>query len=193
MTNQTIRITKICTAFALSFLFIFTALYSYWDSFQYAYELTFLSNFITGLFLLAVAILWICNKSVPQVVFLDFTILLLIVFGVCIAFIEQFNFDGGFLFLHGVNPLLMVAFYLLFSNQTKVRWQFLCTVLILPFAYLVFALSFGSITNNYIYFFLDYNTYGIMYTVAFIVGILVGIIIVSIALYYLNRFIHRYF
>ena len=57
----------------------------------------------------------------PQILFLDFTILLLIVFGVCMAFVAEFNFEGGFAFLHIVNPLLMFIFYLFLSNQTKVK------------------------------------------------------------------------
>lgn len=190
MNNKTLEIIKITSAFVLSVVFIFTAIYSY--SGVISYELTFLSNFLTGLFLLSVAILWLCNKNVPQYLFLDFTILLMIVFGVCMAFVSEFNFKGGFTFLHIVNPLLMLVFYLFISNQTNLKGQFLLTVLVMPIAYLIFALIFGAATGNYIYFFLDYTKYGAAYTILFVLGILIGIFVITVGLYYLNRLIHKY-
>lgn len=192
MNGKASKIIKIGSAFALAFVLIFSALYSYCSDIKYAYELTFLSNFLTGLFLLIVGILWLCNKSVPQFLFLDFTILLLIVFSVCMAFVAEFNFEGGFAFLHIVNPLIMFVFYLFLSNQIKVKWQFLFTVLVMPTAYLIFALLFGATTGNYIYFFLDYAKYGVGYTILFILGILMGLIAVSFGLYFLNRLIHKH-
>lgn len=192
MKDKALKIIKISSAFTLFFVLIFTALNSYYSDMKYAYELTFLSNFLTGLFLLSVGILWLCNKSVPQFLFLDFTILLLIVFGVCMAFVAEFNFEGGFAFLHIVNPLLMFVFYLFLSDQTKVKWQFLFTVLVMPLLYLIFALIFGATTGNYIYFFLDYTEYGVGYTILFILGIAVGLVAVGTGLYFLNRRIHKH-
>lgn len=189
--DKTLRIIKICSAFALAFVFVFTAIYSYADDLKYTYELTFLSNLSAGLFLLVAGILWLCNKSVPQFLFLDFTILLLIVFGVCMAFAAEFNFAGSFAFLHIVNPLLMLTFYLFFSDQSKAKWQFLFTILTMPIIYIIFALIFGATTGNYIYFFLDYTKYGVGYTVLFILGIAVGLAAVGIGLYFLNRLIHK--
>lgn len=122
--DKTLRIIKICSTFAFAFVFVFSAIYSYADDLKYTYELTFLSNLSTGLFLLVVGILWLCNKSVPQFLFLDFTILLLIVFGVCMAFAAEFNFAGGFAFLHIVNPLLMLTFYLFFLINRRLSGSF---------------------------------------------------------------------
>ena len=190
--DKTLRIIKICSAFALAFAFVFSAFYSYADDLKYTYELTFLSNLSTGLFLSVVGILWLCHKSIPQFLFLDFTILLLIVFGVCMAFAAEFNFVGGFAFLHIVNPLLMLAFYLFLSNQINVKWQFLFTILTMPIIYIIFALIFGATTGNYIYFFLDYTKYGVGYTILFILGIAVGLVAVGTGLYFLNRLIHKH-
>lgn len=192
MGTKCLKPIKISAAFLLAFVFLFTAVYSYRASFEFAYELTFLSNFSAGLFLSVVGILWLCNQKVAEFLFLDFTILLLIVFGVCMVFVAEFNFEGGFAFLHIVNPLLMLVFYLIFSDQTKVKWQFLFTVLVMPIAYMIFALIFGATTGNYIYFFLDYTQYGAGYTVLFLVGIAAGLIAVSVGLYFLNRLVHKH-
>lgn len=192
MKDKTLKIIKISTMFVLAFTFLFTALYSYSDSWEYLYELTFLSNFLTGLFLLIAGILSFLNKSVPQFMFLDFTVLLLIVFGVCVSFITEFNFENGFLYLHIVNPLLMLVFFLFGSDQSRVKRQQLFTVLAMPFVYLIFASIFGAATGNYIYFFLNYTEYGIGNTLLFIFGILIGIIVVSAGLCCLNKLIHKH-
>lgn len=171
---------------------MFTTLSSYRFNFEYAYELTFLGNFLAGLFLLIVGFFWLFKKQVPEILFLNLTMLLLITFGVCMAFVADFNFEGGFLFLHIINPLLMLAFYLVFSNQSKTKWQYIFTVFVLPLIYLIFALIYGASTDDSIYFFLDYDTYGIGYSITFISGILVGLFVISIVLYCINKLIHRY-
>lgn len=192
MKEKALRIIKAILAFALGYIFLFTTLSSYSLYFKYAYELTFLGNFLAGLFLVIVGFFWLFNKQVPEILFLDFTMLLLITFGVCMAFITDFNFEGRFLFLHIINPLLMLAFYLIFSNQTKTKWQNIFTVFALPLIYLIFALIYGASTDSSIYFFLDYNTYGIGYSITFISGILVGLFVMSIILYCINKLIHRH-
>lgn len=192
MNNKILKSIKISSAFVLAFTFIFNAIFSYANNLKYVYELTFLSNILTGLFLLVMGILWLCNKSVPQFLVLDFTVLLLIVFGVCMSFASEFNFEGSFAFLHIVNPLLMLAFYLFLSNQTNVKWQFIFTILAMPMVYMIFALIFGATTGNYIYFFLDYNKNGVGYTVLFIFGIAICLFAIGIGLYFLNKFIHKH-
>lgn len=192
MNNKILKSIKISSAFALAFIFIFNAIFSYAGNLKYIYELTFLSNIFTGLFLLVAGILWLCNKSVSQFLVLDFTVLLLIVFGVCMAFASEFNFKGSFAFLHIADPLLMLIFYLFLSDQTKVKWQFIFTILDMPLVYMIFALIFGATTGNYIYFFLDYNKNGVGYTVLFILGITVGLVAVGTGLYFLNKFIHKH-
>lgn len=186
-------ITKIVVAFALSFLFLFTALYSYRESYEYIYELTFISNFSTGVFLLVAGITGLCNRALPQFLFLDFTLLLLIVFGVSLFAFADFNFEGGFLFLHAINPPLMLAYYLFFTNQPHTKWQLISTVLILPAIYLIFAVVYGMNTGNYIYFFLNYKEYGVGYTILFVFGILIGLVAVSTGIYFLNKVIHKRF
>lgn len=124
--------------------------------------------------------------------YLDFAVMLLIVFGVCMTFVTEFNFEGCFVFLHIINPLLMLAFFLFCSNQLRVKWPLLFTVLSMPSLYLIFALIFGAATDNYIYFFLDYTEYGVGNTVLFVLGILAGLIVVGVGLYYFNRFIHKH-
>ncbi len=145
-----------------------------------------------GIFFVVCAVCLITNLRVPQILYLCATILLLIVFFVRIAFSNQFQMSGGFVFLHIVNPLLVLAYYLVFCDLSKTTVKSVPTVAAIPLFYLAFMLIFGSITGNYIYFFMNYEKVGIWYSVLFILGILAGIFVVGFALYYLNRLIQKF-
>ncbi len=176
---------------ALAVFLLVTSLCTYWDHMSSFYYLTFLGNFLTGVFLLAAGILRIFNIKTPQFLILCFTVLMLLIFGVIVA-TQDFYIEDGYLFLHFINPLLVFLFYLLVGNQTTVKWYFVFTTLIMPFMYMIFAFIFGACTGDYIYYYLDYNEFGVGNTILFIFGILVGLISVSFGLYYLNRLIHKY-
>lgn len=191
MRDKTLKIIKISAAFALALFLIVTSLYTYWNSMYSFYYMTFLGNFLTGIFLFTIGILWICKKQVPQFLVLCFTVLMLLILGVTVA-TQDFYIEYGFLFLHFINPLLMFLFYLFISNQMTAKWYFVFATLIMPFAYMIFAFIFGACTGDYIYYYLDYNEFGVGNTVLFIFGIMTGLIAVSFGLYYLNRLIHKY-
>lgn len=175
----------------LGLMFISTAIFAYWGNFQYVYELTFLSNIATGIFLLITAILEKKGKEIPQILYLDFTVLLFMVFLICIAFINEFNFTGAIFFLHIINPLTLIVYFFIFNDLSKIN-NFLnvLTILIIPFAYLAFAATYGSITGNYIYFFLNYKEKGIAYSIIFILIVAVGLVVIGYGFFFINRFFH---
>ena len=194
MNNKILKIIKISSALALAILLLITSIITYWNAngMKYFYELSFLGNFLTGVFLFVVGILLICNKSVHQYLILCFTILMLLILGVEIA-VQDFWFSDGWGIIHFINPLLMFVFYLFISNQTCVKWYFVFTTLAMPLVYMIFAFIFGTCTGNYIYDFLDYKVFGTGYTILFIFGVTVGLIVISVGAYYLNKFIHKHF
>jgi hypothetical protein len=176
----------------LGLMFISTALIAYWGNFQYVYELTFLSNISTGLFLLIMTVLAKKEKEIPQILYLDFAVLLFMVFLICIAFIGEFNFTGAVFFLHIINPLALMIYFFIYSDMNKIHKIFqVLTVLIIPLAYLVFAVIYGNITGNYIYFFLNYKEKGIAYSVIFISVVAVGLIVIGYGIFFFNRYLHR--
>lgn len=191
MIKNLVRIIKGSSAIILALLFLCTTFFTYWGYLSAFYYMTFLSNFLTGIFLMIVAVFWLCNKNISQILLLCFTILMLLVSGVSVA-TRDFNISNGFLFLHYINPLLMLIFFLIFSDQTKVKWQFVFLSLAMPLLYMIFAFIFGASTGNYIYFYLDFKTFGEANTALFISCIAIGIIILSFCLYYINRLIHSY-
>ena len=182
---------KIGFAFLLGLLFIISPLYAYRGNYAFAYELTFLSNFLSGIFMGIVGILMCFDKKVPQFLFLDFAILLLIVFFVTVSFSGNFKMTGVMFILHIINPVLAAAYYLVFSDQTATEKKFVPTALVMPVLYLVFSLLYGTLTGNYIYFFLDYEQNGIGYMCLFLSGISAGTVLVSFFLYDLNRLFRK--
>ena len=193
MSEKTLKIIKISLSFVIAFVLVFTSLFTYREHLAETYELTFLSSFAVGIFFIVADILLLLNKHIPQILYLCATILLLIVFFVCIAFSNHFQMNGGFVFLHIVNPLLVLAYYLIFCDLSKTTAKLVPTVAAIPLLYLAFVLIFGSITGNYIYFFMNYEKVGIWYSVLFILSILAGIFAIGFTLYYFNRLIHKLF
>ena len=192
MNEKTLKIIRICFSFAIAFVLVFSALFTYREHLAETYELTFLSSFIVGIFFIISGVLLLFNKRIPQILYLCANILLLIVFFVCIAFVNQFQMSGGFAFLHIINPLLVFAYYLFLCDLTKTTVKIVPIVAAIPLLYLVFVLIFGSATGNYIYFFMNYQKLGIWYSVLFILGILIGIFALGFALFYFNRFIQKH-
>lgn len=192
MNEKTLKKIKISFSFVIGLVLIVTSLFTYREHLAETYELTFLSSFAVGIFFVVSGILLSLNKSIPQIFYLCATILLLIVFFVCIAFSNQFQMSGGFVFLHIINPILVLAYFLLLSSLTETKVKLVPSVAVIPLLYLVFVLIFGSITGNYIYFFMNYEKVGIGYSVLFISGILAGIFVFGFVLYFLNRLIQRF-
>lgn len=192
MNEKTLKAIKIGFSFVIGLTLAFTSLFTYREHLAETYELTFLSNFIVGMFFIVSGGLFLFHKRAPQILYLCATILLSIVFFVCIAFSNQFQMSGGFAFLHIVNPLLVLAYYLFFCDLSKTTVKLVPTVAALPLCYLIFMLIFGSITGNYIYFFMNYEKVGVRYSALFILGILAGIFALGFALYYFNRFIRKF-
>lgn len=191
MNEKALKIIKISFSFAIAFVLLFTSLFTYREHLAEAYELTFLSSFIVGIFFVVNGILLALNKNISQILYLCATILLLIVFFVCIAFSNQFQMSGGFTFLHIINPLLVLAYYFVFCDLSKTSIKMVPIVAALPLLYLAFVIIFGSITGNFIYFFMNYQKVGVWYSALFCFGILVGIFAFGFALYFLNIIIKK--
>ncbi len=191
MKEKVINILKIISTFLLAILFISMAFYSYRNSIYSFYYMTFLGNFVAGIFLLVVGILYLFRKQIPQFLILCFTILMLLIMGVEIA-LQEFNIEDGMLFLHFLNPALMFIYYLIFSNQTKTKWPLVFTVLVMPVLYMIFAFIFGACTGDYVYYYLDFSYFGVGNTILFILGVGIGLIAIGFGIYYLNRVLHKH-
>jgi hypothetical protein len=142
------------------------------------------------MFLFGAAVLQFGGKEIPKILYLNFTLLLLLVFLVCMAFINEFQFSGAFIFLHILNPVLLAIYYFVFCNMNDIkRATNVLSVMIMPLLYLVFSVVYGQVTGNYIYFFLNVKEKGYLYCTMFILIVALFQIIIGYGVFYLNRFI----
>ena len=176
---------------AIGILLTASALALYWKYLRFMYELTFMSNFLAGIFFLAAGACTLMGRKVPQAPYLCFTVLLLLVMGTCLVFSGNFSFSGSFLFLHLLNPLAATVYFIFAADMRQVPLKWVPFAVFLPGAYLLFALVFGAVTGNYIYFFLDYGQVGAAYTVIFIIAAAAGLLIISWLLWLGNRLLRK--
>jgi hypothetical protein len=100
--------------------------------------LVFLTGGILGL---------IRKKELSRVYYLNTTVLLVLVFLTCMAFLGEMNFSGAFIFLHVINPILAILVFVILTpdGQPLKRIELLST-LIFPILYLVYALTYGILS-----------------------------------------------
>ncbi len=163
-------------------LFIITAGTAYLPSMiQYGIhelELTFLSNAIAGVVFLIGGIYGIRNKTdLPQQFYLNSILLLQIVFFVCLAFWREFNFSGFFIFLHVINTIIAsIEFLTLITCEKVLDVKPLLTALLIPIIYLIYAITYGCLTGNWIYGILNIENHGIVFVMILILVIACGIL-----------------
>lgn len=149
-----LNIAQIC----LGAYFIASVFYAYYGSYEYLYELTALSNLLYGVIFIVGGILGLCKKSLNVIVNLMALVCLMCVYSTVfmVAFnISQFNFDGGFMLLHGVNPLIALAFFLFGAKcDFNGKKQLLTRIFLAPtlfMSYLLFDLIFYFFSGEFVY------------------------------------------
>lgn len=138
---------------------LLTALVGYNFHFSYMYELTFISNSSCGLLLLFDGIVSLIRKKALPAILYQFVLpCILTVF--CTVFFKifgwhDFNFEGMFFFMHGINPILVLAMYL-FTTKLKLKDKkdYFRRIFIAPamvMCYLLFDYIRFLITGNLVY------------------------------------------
>lgn len=99
---------------------IATAIIGYHNSLEYTYQLTFLSNSLCGwIFFIDGIINCTIKKNVPIIIYQMAVQCTSVVFFTCIFTLfgwHTFNFKGAFLFLHTINPPLILVIYLFLTK-----------------------------------------------------------------------------
>ena len=136
-----------------------TVLYGYNFDFSHAYELTFVSNTSCGLLLLIDGIVsLIKKKSVPiflyQCVLPCINTVFFSVFFKLFGW-HDFNFYGGFFFMHGINPVIFLVLYLFSTNLIiKDKRDYIRRIFIAPImmmTYLLFDFIRYVVTGKLVY------------------------------------------
>lgn len=136
---------------------LFTVFKGY--NFQLSYELTFISNFSCGLLLLLDGTAGLIRKKALPAILYQFVLpCILTVF--CSVFFKifswfDFNFSGMFFFMHGINPILVLAMYLFTTKlELKDKKDYVRRIFIAPamvMCYLLFDYIRFLITGSLVY------------------------------------------
>ena len=180
---------------SVGMLMIITVLIGYIPQPEYLVELTCISNTLGGLLLLADGILNITKKTnFPNSIYLNVAVSILMVFLVCMGSLTgmyKFNFKGAFFFMHVINPLVFVAFYMLFINEQSRKIKFALTAPIMIMMYLLFDCIRCQFTGEFVYGFIapeELTPFS-----AIIAGIVIYIFVclLGLGLFALNRLVHN--
>ena len=138
---------------------LLTALVGYNFQSLHMYELTFISNSSCGLLLLLDGtVSLIRKKALPAILYQFVLPCILTVF--CTVFFKifgwhDFNFSGMFFFMHGTNPILVLAMYLFTTKlELKDKKDYVRRIFIAPamvMSYLLFDYIRFLITGNLVY------------------------------------------
>lgn len=152
-------------------------------------ELTFISNFFSGIFYIIGGILILAKVKIPQLLFLmPSTLLIIVMLG---SIIFQQGFEGSFLSLHLLNPILSIT-YTLFLTKQECKLRFIPLTLIPIAIYYLFSQIHGIITEDFIHSFLDPNYMGAGIMVAIVIGGALGSIAIAYGFYFLNKVIVKF-
>ncbi|MEG2813223.1 MAG: Pr6Pr family membrane protein, partial [Oscillospiraceae bacterium] len=156
-------------------------------------QMTFISNFSVGCFFITASIIKIVTKKeLPVILYLDCTMMLFLVFAVCMAFISDMNFNGAFFLLHVTNPLIVLIIFMIFTDLSKLRKRcHILTVMIFPVVYLIFAQIYGSLTRRWIYLFINPDYFGMPFVICFIIISAVSLLLLAFIVYYFNIKLHK--
>lgn len=152
-------------------------------------ELTFISNFFSGIFYFVIGIFILLKIKIPQLLFLMPSTLLIIVMLGSIVF--QQGFDGNMFFLHLLNPLFSML-HTLFLTKQECKLRFVPFTIIPIAIYYLFSQIHGIITQDFIHSFLDPIQMGAGIMVAIVIGGALGSIAIAYGFYFLNKVIVKF-
>ena len=121
-----------------------------------------------------------------------FTLYITITFVVFAILLSPFYQPTGWaafsnLVLHYITPIAFIVDWVLTETKVRYQWNYLLYWMIYPLCYIIFAVIHGTFTGNYIYYFFDINTLGILGFFLF-VSILIAFGIALASLYiWINR------
>ncbi len=184
--KKTLKINKIIAGIFSIILGVFFFIFHCLEWWGFGLELTFISNFFSGIFYIIIGILILVKVKIPQLLFLiPSTLLIIVMLG---SIIFQQGFYGSYLFLHLLNPLLSMIYTLFLTKQDcKLRFVPLASI---PLAvYYLFSQIFGIITGNFIHSFLDPNQMGTGIMIAIVIGGALCDIAIAYMCYFINKII----
>lgn len=176
-------------------LMIVSVLIGYMPQPEYLIELTCISNTFGGLLLFADGILSMTKKKIcSNSLYLNVTASIFIVFLICVGSLfgsYNFNFSGAFFFLHIINPIIFVCFYMIFVNEQGRRMRCVLVAPTMTMVYLLFDYVRYRLTGEFVYGFIEKEEFTLAWVIVAAIITYALMYLLSLSLFTLNRFVHR--
>lgn len=180
---------KAYTSIASGILFCGSVLVGYIPIPEYAIELTCISNSFIGILLLLTGINVLRKrKKIPGIIYHMWLVTILLV---CIvSCVGHFNFHGAFFFLHLVNPLIFLIYYMVFIDDVNNIKKMLLTP-IPVMTYLFFDYIVGICRGTFVYGIFEADETG--FTVIFLImcGVYISLLMIAAVTQYINQKIRK--
>lgn len=177
------------------FLMIVSVLIGYMPQPEYLIELTCISNTLGGLLLFADGILSMTKKKIcSNSLYLNVTASIFIVFLICVGSLfgsYSFNFSGAFFFLHIINPIIFVCFYMIFVNEQGRKMRCVLIAPTMTMVYLLFDNVRYRLTDEFVYGFIENEEFTLAWVIVAAIITYAFVYLLSLSLFALNRFVHK--
>lgn len=176
---------KGCVSIILGIVFCASVLVGYTPIPEYLIELTCFSNTLIGILLIFTGINFIVKGECFSSIFYHMGLVTILL--VCIvSCVGHFNFIGAFFFLHLVNPVLFLLYYMVLVEDDKNFEKILYTP-IPVMIYLAFDYVLGRVTGHFVYGIFDVNEMNLIWMVLIVCGIYVMLIVLACITQFLNK------
>lgn len=190
------RLARLISKFLIAGILLATVLIGYIPIPEYIKELTCISNFSIGLMFLVAGVRQLLGRDeFPNWVYSCGLVTIMLVFLICmfsLTGLYHMNFKGVFLFLHAINPLLVLAYYLVFVDEKHLGNA--RSILFTPCIALVYLLVdyiVGEIAGKFVYGFFEPANLSIFLALLVGLGVYALLVAVGYALYFINRRIRK--
>lgn len=176
-------------------LMIVSVLIVYMPQPEYLIELTCISNSLGGLLLFADGILSMTKKKIcSNSLYLNVAASIFIVFLICVGSLfgsYNFNFSGAFFFLHIINPIIFVCFYMIFVNEQGRKMRCVLIAPTMTMVYLLFDYVRYRFTGEFVYGFIENEEFTFAWVIVAAIITYAFMYLLSLSLFSLNRFVHK--
>lgn len=176
---------KAYVSIALGILFCGSALIGYMPIPEYAMELTCISNLCIGILLVCTGINILRNKKkIPGILYQMW--LAAILFVCIISCVGHFNFQGAFFFLHLVNPLVFLVYYVIFIEDTPKGKKILLTPMPVM-GYLIFDYIIGMVRGTFVYGIFEVHRIGLTAILGIACGVYFFVLMIAVITQSINQ------
>lgn len=176
---------KAYISIVLGILFCGSVLIGYMPIPEYVIELTCISNSCIGILLLFTGInIFGKKKKIPSIIYHMWLVAILLV--CIISCVGHFNFHGAFFFLHLVNPLVFLIYYMVFIDDTKKIIKILLTP-IPVMIYLIFDYIVGMLRGKFVYGIFEVNEIDFANIVLVVCGVYISLLMIAVITQYINQ------